>query len=950
MEFTDKQIEELNSLNSYVSFKESWIYRQFMNNPSKIMLWSCGNQFGKTATVARSYVARILGLHPIAIKNVVYWECSDRTQARLDKEVKTIYLTKHKNIDSATWNYLRIPKDNKCPECGGDVIQHKRGSRVIRFCSETLPGQSANVSETGESAEVKNTQYPELKKWLPSLLIKKDITARNPAIIVKDIFGGTDIIIEFISYNQSIQSTAGPQRMSIWCVAKGQRVLMSDGVWRNIENLKGGDELVSEALGGYGIRQRTNKVMAVINNGNKPVYRFNCQKGISFNVTKNHLIMIPRLGKSTYKKAEDLKVGDTVVCKLSNIANKNVLPTWKVALLGAYLGDGSMGHETPKISCGNEKIIRSLEEMLPQTVKIKKKIIKGRVPDYFIQSYHKRGKNNEFKNFLFETGLFHKKASEKFIPDIIFREGDKNISTILCFLFATDGWANGHSIGYCSTSYRLAQDVFLLLRRLGIRSNINKREFNNGWSIQWWIMISKATDVLRFADKIGIAGKSDNLKNVVKEAERRIAVGRFGKHRKNLDDNKTNVKIKSIEFVGNMEVFDITMKSPKRKDGSALNNFLIQGGVVAHNCDEQPDIAFLEEQHPRLLAEDGDLLITCTPADRLTHLYDSIFERAKYYFRTKTIADKFKLKQFEKTDSIADIAVFQAATDDNPTLAIDDIEKRFANEDDPDVITIRRYGIFKQISGRIFKSFDWNVHYILKDKWFPDGVPYSWSHFRGIDYHEHNRWACGMMAISPEDEVFIYGEFSPNPEEMVTIEIAREFALMGKDYKYILNLIDPWASKTQSNTGLTVIDDLNRSFLTYKKEGIGTGAYWRPWDTKSTRGRDELRKRVKNSALVGKPFNNVIVKDGLRTHLPTLWVLDNCKQTAKSFKNWRLEEWAINNANATKDANENPQQRYSHFPMVFECLFKDPACKARKNMSPFQPQKYEKYKGNYAYA
>lgn len=563
---TPKDIEILNSCENFLSFNRTWIFNRFINCVCKILGLFYGNQGGKTSGVACSYVLRLFGIHPVPKKNVVYWECEHRPKAKIDEEFKKGYLTTHKNLDSATFIYSKLPKDMKCPECGGAIIQHKRNSRIIRFCSETLPGQSANVSKEGLSAEVKNTQYPELKKWLPKFLIKRDITVRNPAMTLFDVFGGADIIIEFVSYNQTVQSTAGPQRMSIW-------------------------------------------------------------------------------------------------------------------------------------------------------------------------------------------------------------------------------------------------------------------------------------------------------------------------------------------------------------------------------CDEEPPDAFLEEQWPRLLAEDGDMVITCTPANRLSILYDDVFEKAKFYFRTPAISERYKLKEIEKTDSTFNIAVFQAATDDNPTLSKDDIENLFREVDDPDALSIRRYGIFKQVSGRIYKSFEWNVHVISKERYFPNGMPKFWNHFRGIDYHEHVPWACGGMSISPQDEAFIWLEYNPSPENFVTLEIAREFALSGKDYKFTLDLIDPLAQKNQPNTGTTVVEDLNRAFHQYKKEGIGTGAYWQTWDTKSTRGRDKMRERLKNAALVGKPFNNVIVKNGQKLYLPTLWILDTCRMTARSMRNWRLEEWANNDINATKEMKETPQQKWSHFPMVYECLFKNPACRAKPVMA-----------------
>jgi len=586
MNLSQKDINSLNDFSGLLSFKPTWASKEFMHEPAKTVGFFTGNQYGKTGTVARSYVMRVLGWHPVAKKNIVYFECERRVGAKLAKienpgdwKKREDYLEKHESFDSATWNVKKIPKDLKCPECGSKVIQHVRSSRVIRFCSDSLPNEASNVGSNGLSAEVKNTQYPEFKRWLPQFLIKKDLTSRRFSMILQDVHGGADIIVEFVSYNQSAQSTAGTQRVSIW-------------------------------------------------------------------------------------------------------------------------------------------------------------------------------------------------------------------------------------------------------------------------------------------------------------------------------------------------------------------------------LDEQPPPAFYEEQRPRLLKEDGDFVISCTPADRMSFLYDDVFERARIYYRTKIIADKLKLPQIEETDSPDDIAVIQAATDDNPTLSKDDIDSLLDEwASDPDKLDIRRYGIFKQISGRIYKNFDWRVNVISKEDYFPDGVPHNWSHFRGIDYHPHVNWACLNMSISQHNECFIWAEFNPDPENMVTLDIAREFALLGKDYKFTLNLIDPLADVTQVNTGLSSIDDLNRLFHEYRRENIGTGGYWNAWDTKSTRGREEVRKRFKNSALAGVPFNNRVVKNGLESWLPTIWILDNCRITAKSFKNWRLEEWVNNSVNATKERKEIPQQRWSHFCQVVECLFKNPACRPRMASSGKGRQKYNRFKG-----
>ena len=88
-----------------MSFREGWLYRQFMRCPARRILFATGNQYGKTVTVARQYVARYLGLHPVEWKN--------------------------------------------------------RLRRVWRFASETLPNESDG------SGEVRNTVYPAFKRFLP---------------------------------------------------------------------------------------------------------------------------------------------------------------------------------------------------------------------------------------------------------------------------------------------------------------------------------------------------------------------------------------------------------------------------------------------------------------------------------------------------------------------------------------------------------------------------------------------------------------------------------------------------------------------------------------------------------------------------------------------------------------------------------------------------------------
>lgn len=379
--------------------------------------------------------------------------------------------------------------------------------------------------------------------------------------------------------------------------------------------------------------------------------------------------------------------------------------------------------------------------------------------------------------------------------------------------------------------------------------------------------------------------------------------------------------------------------------------------------DESANKEFYEEQLPRLLASDGDLIYTLTPAEYVGFEFDEFFEKASIYIREQAVCDRMfertgkRVKRIEKTDSNSDVAVLMAATDGNPIypelvaeknknaielisqgnhptvfkiedyqpVTVDDYIGDIIGTMDDETIDIRRYGLFRQSSGQIFKDFDVRTHVISQSKYFTEGVPHGWIHARGIDYHEHVPWAVGFFAISPQNEVFVYDELNPSPEKMITLQIAQIIANKSRDFKFKLNLIDPLAAKKQSNTGLSTIDDLNRIFSQFRKDGICTGGYWQSWDTKSTRGREEVRSRLRNSKLVGKPFSNRVVKNGVTEYLPTLWILDNCYNFKESFKNWRREEWTNRESLLTKDEKDKPQQRFSHFPMVIEALFKHTA-------------------------
>jgi hypothetical protein len=139
------------------------------------------------------------------------------------------------------------------------------------------------------------------------------------------------------------------------------------------------------------------------------------------------------------------------------------------------------------------------------------------------------------------------------------------------------------------------------------------------------------------------------------------------------------------------------------------------------------------------------------------------------------------------------------------------------------------------------------------------------------------------------------------------------------------------------------MDVLNRSLVTL---GYGEQGIFNSWDTKGEKGRDDVRLRLKNAAKCKKPFNNIVTEDGVKTYLPTLWFLNDCQLSIKSARQWRWEEYVDIKSSQTKEAKNKPEQKWSHFNMVLEALFKNPSFRfnARRNTGQTSHKK-RYYKG-----
>jgi len=339
----------------------------------------------------------------------------------------------------------------------------------------------------------------------------------------------------------------------------------------------------------------------------------------------------------------------------------------------------------------------------------------------------------------------------------------------------------------------------------------------------------------------------------------------------------------------------------------------------AYYQDEEIERIKYDESSIRLLKEGGDISISVTPARGLDWMYDSIWRKARKIYRSKINCDKFGFKPVEELDSTSDIEVFCWATDDNPVMTLETIDRIFEGIDDPDELAMRRHGVFRQVGGTIYKSFDEKIHKISRDSIFDASLFRAYWNYRVIDYHPAKPWYTSWVVISPQNEWFVWNELVARHDHRVTLELRDEIkseSLLGEDEEFNrCTLIDPLANTKQGNTGFTTFDDLSMGELGLRR--------LTPADTKNTQGRMNIKMRLKNSLICGVPGNNInknkLTDTRYGIYLPTIWFFDNCRGHIEHFKSWRMVDFKQEHVKAVKTVKKE-SQKFSDFPRNLEFL------------------------------
>jgi intein/homing endonuclease len=286
------------------------------------------------------------------------------------------------------------------------------------------------------------------------------------------------------------------------CLTKGSKVLMSNGEWKNIEEIKIGDEIISPQKDGS---SNYEKVIEIHNKFEPNIYEvkeMTRKKRLLYTCAYNHQIPIMRVYSQRMKDNKDKRISKHILdCyeaeRLSKLYNKNSKicsfttsmvdyknnkdSSIEPYVLGVYLGDGSFSSKLNKdkqkirqlnISNSKSEILSYISEKYP-IMNIYFRDSKTNKKSTMIRF----SLNGEFAKELERLGLEGKGSGEKFIPkECLLSSMDYRLK-LLAGIIDTDGcvYKNCENhIEVITKSERFANDIKDLVFSLGEYSSIKQ--------------------------------------------------------------------------------------------------------------------------------------------------------------------------------------------------------------------------------------------------------------------------------------------------------------------------------------------------------------------------------------------------------------------------------------------------------------------------------------------
>ena len=291
------------------------------------------------------------------------------------------------------------------------------------------------------------------------------------------------------------------------CVVGDTRLMdAATGTLRAIRDIKAGDYIL--AVDRWQ-KVRPFEVARVWSTGVKPVFKLQTRTGRTVTATANH----PLLTAQGWRQVDELQIGDIVATAMRLPEHGEEKPERAALcrLLGYLVGDGTFLTHRAVGFCGSDPVVVKdaidiVSLHFPDvTWREKKQYDSYQEGDFRCLYENGYGKpfGNPLREWLRELGILGQKDSTKHVPDWVWEAGAMGMAQFLAGYLSADGCVKqvagrGWFVHFDTVSRRLAEDVQLLLLRLGVTASIS-----NGYKS------AKATQPLY---RISVIGFAENLK------------------------------------------------------------------------------------------------------------------------------------------------------------------------------------------------------------------------------------------------------------------------------------------------------------------------------------------------------------------------------------------------------------------------------------------------------
>ncbi len=248
-------------------------------------------------------------------------------------------------------------------------------------------------------------------------------------------------------------------------------------------------------------------VSSIQKNGVKPVFEVITRRGMKIKSTDNHQF----LTISGWKELKDLSKGSRIATpRVAPLPFKAyVIEDFRIATLGYLLAEGNLCHPHGVYYYSTSK--EEVNDFMAWVSNFENSRIKLNYSKPATSVYigkKEQGKPNELREWLDDLELLNKKATQKALPEFVFKLNREQLSLLLAKMWQGDGSVTtkeGGQLFYATSSGRLAYEMQHLLLRLGIISAIHEKRFKYRGSFKtgWTINLSRYNNLLRFSETIG---------------------------------------------------------------------------------------------------------------------------------------------------------------------------------------------------------------------------------------------------------------------------------------------------------------------------------------------------------------------------------------------------------------------------------------------------------------